>query len=60
MENKIKEVRPVGKPKKFTKDQEEKIYEEAIIIIKRKTLTDLANEWKCHENTIRNIINKLK
>ena len=58
MENKIKEIKPVGKPKKFTKEQEEQIYEEAKMIIKRKTLKDLAKEWKCHENTIRNIINK--
>ena len=55
----MKEIKPVGKPKKFTEEQEEQIYEEAKIIIKRKTLKDLANEWDCHENTIRNIINKL-
>jgi len=58
MKNKIKEIKPVGKPKKFTEEQEEEIYEEAKIIIERKTLKDLAKKWKCHENTIRNIINK--
>ncbi len=44
----------VGKPNKFTADQEKEIVEDR----KTMTLIEVANRWGCSIGTIQNIVNK--
>lgn len=44
----------VGKPRKYTTDQEKQILEDR----KKMTLMQVANKWGCSIGTVQNIVNK--